>query len=487
MVNDQAMAAVTEPAAQHEPPFAASSLDTLPPPADPLKARREAEYDLGIRPREPKRPSRPPPGADRRGTRVVSSRRHNPFPAIPESPESLTGSGLVAMTDSGMAAASGDALAMVSTEPPDSPQRQSSSRPEGEGKGGLAAASVYSSTLDAVSSAYARVADSDPARMPTPASSTSSATAAAAAAGDGDASATRHGGMATGRPAGAKGVRVTTWSDEVTGGGPAAHGAGGDGGDGGADRGGRDSGLGSEAEELLRLVDEAFLSAKRSNADGASDAAAANVVASDAAAAGAASDPAAEPGGKAAGELLQSSSVTPRAITPRAIVTPRGGRRPQLDAEGVARVHSYKQTGRQNLKPRVPPPAPRPDTAPPPAPTLPDRAAFFAPRAPPTSRSAPSRAPRPAAPPDKDALAVLPHLSAASPTNSPTAARAGDLSAREAAAAPRPTTSPPSVISPRPLLHHDFDFVVAQLAAAHAAPAAAPEAHALCSGLPSGA
>ena len=79
------------------------------------------------------------------------------------------------------------------------------------------------------------------------------------------------------------------------------------------------------------------------------------------------------------------------------------------------------------------------------------------------------------------------NLSAASPTNSPTAARAGDLSAREAAAAPRPTTSPPSVISPRPLLHHDFDFVVAQLAAAHAAPAAAPEAHALCSGLPSGA
>ena len=447
--DDQAAAAVTEPAAQQEPPLAA------PPPADPLKARREAEYDLGIRQRPElgKRPSRPPPGADRRGLRVVSSRGHNPFPSIPESPESLTRSGMVAMTDSGMVAvaASSDALTMVSSESPGSPQRQSSSRAEGEGRGGLAAASVYSSTLDAVSSVYARVTDSDPARMPTPASSAAAAAAAAAAAGDGDPPATRRGGMAAGRPAAAKGVRVTTWSDEVTDGGPAAHGAGRDGSDGRDDRDGRDSGLGSEAEELLRMVDEAFLFAKRGNADGVSDAAAANVVASDAAAAGAASDPAAEAGG----DLLLSSSVTPRAITPR------GGRRPQLDAEGVARVHSYKQTGRQHLKPRVPPPAPRPDTAPPPAPTLPDRAAFFAPRAPPTSRSAPSRAPRPTAPPDTDALEVLPHLSAASPTNSPTAARAGDLSTTRlmaSAAAPRPATSPPSVVSPR--AHHDFDFVV---------------------------
>ena len=209
-------------------------------------------------------------------------------------------------------------------------------------------------------------------------------------------------------------------------------------------------------------VDEAFLFAKHGNADGATDAASANMVASDAAAAGAASDP-------AGGEL------TPRAVTPARGVTPRGGRRPQLDAEGVARVHSYKQTGRQHLKPRVPPPAPRPDTAPPPAPTLPDRAAFFAPRAPPTSRSAPSRAPRPAAPPDTDALEILPHLSAASPTNSPTAARAGDLSARDArliaaAAAPRPATSPPSVISPR--AHHDFDFVVGHSPATGTAAAA---------------
>ena len=425
--------------AQQEPPLAA------PPPADPLKARREAEYDLGIRQRPElgKRPSRPPPGADRRGLRVVSSRGHNPFPSIPESPESMTRSGMVAMTDSGT---SSDGLAMVSSESPGSPQRQSSSRAEGEGRSGLVAASVYSSSLDAVSSVYTRVTDSDPARMPTPASSAAAA-AAAAAAGDGDPPATRRGGMAAGRPAAAKGVRVTTWSDEVTDGGPAAHGAGGDGSDGGDGRDGRDSGLGSEAEELLRMVDEAFLFAKRRNADGVSDAAAA----------GAASDPAAEAAGKAGGDLLLSSSVTPRAITPR------GGRRPQLDAEGVARVHSYKQTGRQHLKPRVPPPAPRPDTAPPPAPTLPDRAAFFAPRAPPTSRSAPSRAPRPTAPPDTDALEVLPHLSAASPTSSPTAARAGDLSTRDArlmasAAAPRPATSPPNVVSRG--AHHDFDFVV---------------------------
>ena len=437
--DDQAAAAVMEPAAQQEPPLAA------PPPADPLKARREAEYDLGIRQRPElgKRPSRPPPGADRRGLRVVSSRGHNPFPSIPESPESLTRSGMVAMADSGT---SSDGLAMVSSESPGSPQRQSSSRAEGEGRSGLVAASVYSSSLDAVSSVYTRVTDSDPARMPTPASSAAAA-AAAAAAGDGDPPATRRGGMAAGRPAAAKGVRVTTWSDEVTDGGPAAHGAGGDGSDGGDGRDGRDSGLGSEAEELLRMVDEAFLFAKRRNADGVSDAAAA----------GAASDPAAEAAGKAGGDLLLSSSVTPRAITPR------GGRRPQLDAEGVARVHSYKQTGRQHLKPRVPPPAPRPDTAPPPAPTLPDRAAFFAPRAPPTSRSAPSRAPRPTAPPDTDALEVLPHLSAASPTSSPTAARAGDLSTRDArlmasAAAPRPATSPPNVVSRG--AHHDFDFVV---------------------------
>ena len=437
--DDQAAAAVMEPAAQQEPPLAA------PPPADPLKARREAEYDLGIRQRPElgKRPSRPPPGADRRGLRVVSSRGHNPFPSIPESPESMTRSGMVAMTDSGT---SSDGLAMVSSESPGSPQRQSSSRAEGEGRSGLVAASVYSSSLDAVSSVYTRVTDSDPARMPTPASSAAAA-AAAAAAGDGDPPATRRGGMAAGRPAAAKGVRVTTWSDEVTDGGPAAHGAGGDGSDGGDGRDGRDSGLGSEAEELLRMVDEAFLFAKRRNADGVSDAAAA----------GAASDPAAEAAGKAGGDLLLSSSVTPRAITPR------GGRRPQLDAEGVARVHSYKQTGRQHLKPRVPPPAPRPDTAPPPAPTLPDRAAFFAPRAPPTSRSAPSRAPRPTAPPDTDALEVLPHLSAASPTSSPTAARAGDLSTRDArlmasAAAPRPATSPPNVVSRG--AHHDFDFVV---------------------------
>ena len=436
--DDQAAAAVMEPAAQQEPPLAA------PPPADPLKARREAEYDLGIRQRPElgKRPSRPPPGADRRGLRVVSSRGHNPFPSIPESPESMTRSGMVAMTDSGT---SSDGLAMVSSESPGSPQRQSSSRAEGEGRSGLVAASVYSSSLDAVSSVYTRVTDSDPARMPTPTSS--AAAAAAAAAGDGDPPATRRGGMAAGRPAAAKGVRVTTWSDEVTDGGPAAHGAGGDGSDGGDGRDGRDSGLGSEAEELLRMVDEAFLFAKRRNADGVSDAAAA----------GAASDPAAEAAGKAGGDLLLSSSVTPRAITPR------GGRRPQLDAEGVARVHSYKQTGRQHLKPRVPPPAPRPDTAPPPAPTLPDRAAFFAPRAPPTSRSAPSRAPRPTAPPDTDALEVLPHLSAASPTSSPTAARAGDLSTRDArlmasAAAPRPATSPPNVVSRG--AHHDFDFVV---------------------------
>ena len=83
MVVDQAAAAaaVTEPAAQQEPP-----------PDDPLKARREAEYDLGIqqRPELGERPSRPPPGADRRGLRVVRSRGHNPFPSIPESPESLT-------------------------------------------------------------------------------------------------------------------------------------------------------------------------------------------------------------------------------------------------------------------------------------------------------------------------------------------------------------------------------------------------------------
>eukprot|EP00964_Phaeocystis_antarctica_P123364 scaffold87021_cov62-Phaeocystis_antarctica.AAC.2 len=116
--DDQATAAVTEPAAQQEPPLAA------PPPADPLEARREAEYDLGIRQRPElgKRPSRPPPGADRRGLRVVSSRGHNPFPSIPESPESqsarspitVTRSGMVAVPDSGIVAVavSSDALAM---------------------------------------------------------------------------------------------------------------------------------------------------------------------------------------------------------------------------------------------------------------------------------------------------------------------------------------------------------------------------------------
>ena len=187
VADDQAAAAVTEPAAQQEPPLAA------PPPADPLEARREAEYDLGIRTRpELKRPSRPPPGADRRGLRVVSSRGHNPFPSIPESPESqsarspitVTRSGMVAVPDSGIVAvaASSDTLVMVSTESPDSPERQSSSRAEGEGRGGLAAASVHSSALDAVSSAYARVIESDPARMPTPAYSAAAAATAAAAA-----------------------------------------------------------------------------------------------------------------------------------------------------------------------------------------------------------------------------------------------------------------------------------------------------------------
>ena len=197
------------------------------------------------------------------------------------------------------------------------------------------------------------------------------------------------------------------------------------------------------------MVDEAFLLAKRSHeSEAALDALrrqcndAAQVPTSDAAAA--------EAGGKAGGGvLLLSSSVTPR------VVTPRGGTRPQLDAEGVARVDSYKQAGRQHLKPRVPPPpAPRANTAPHPAPTLPDRAAFFAPRAPPTSRGAPSRAPRPQPPPDMGALEILPRLSAPSPSTPPTAARADDLSARDA----RPTTSPPSVASPR--AHYDFDFVV---------------------------
>ena len=93
MVIDQtaAAAAVTEPAAQKEPP-----------PDDPTKARREAD-DLGIRQRPElgERPSRPPPGADRRGLRLVRSRGHNPFPSIPESPESLTRS----TTDSGIVVA----------------------------------------------------------------------------------------------------------------------------------------------------------------------------------------------------------------------------------------------------------------------------------------------------------------------------------------------------------------------------------------------
>ena len=360
---------------------------------------------------------------------------------------------MVATTDSGVvvvAASSGSQVA-VSPELPDSPQQQSSSRAEGEGRGGLTAAAVHSSALAAVSSVYARVTESDPARVPTPTSST--AAAAAAAAGDGEPPPTRRGGMA--RPGAAKGVRVASWSDEVTGGGPAAHGAGGDGGDG---SGGRDDGLGSGAEELLRMVDEAFLLAKRSHESETAldalrrqcnDATAAEVSTSDAAAAGAAGDPAAEAGGQS-GELeLLSSSVTPR------VITPRGGTRPQLDAEGVARVDSYKQAGRQHLKPRVPPPpAPRANTAPHPAPTLPDRAAFFAPRAPPTSRGAPSRAPRPQPPPDMGALEILPRLSAPSPSTPPTAARADDLSARDA----RPTTSPPSVASPR--AHYDFDFVV---------------------------
>ena len=142
---------------------------------------------------------------------------------------------MVATTDSGIvvvAASSGSQVA-VSPEPADSPQQQSSSRAEREGRGGL---TVHSSALDAVSSVYARVTDSDPARMPTP---TSSAAAAVAAGGDGEPPPTRRGGMA--RPGAAKGVRVASWSDEVTGGGGAADGAGGDGGDG---SGGRDSGLG---------------------------------------------------------------------------------------------------------------------------------------------------------------------------------------------------------------------------------------------------
>ena len=361
---------------------------------------------------------------------------------------------MVATTDSGIVvvAASRGSQVAVSPEPPDSPQQQSSSRAEGEGRGGLTAAAVHSSALDAVSSVYARVTDSDPARMPTP---TSSADAAAAGGDDddGEPPPTRRGGMA--RPGAAKGVRVASWSNEVTGGGGAADGAGGDGGDG---SGGGDSGLGGEAEELLRMVDEAFLLAKRSHESEAAldalrrqcnDEAAAEVSTSDAAAAGAADDAAAEAGGKAgAGVLLLSSSVTPR------VVTPRGGTRPQLDPEGVARVDSYKQAGRQHLKPRVPPPpAPRSNAAPHAAPTLPDRAAFFAPRAPPTSRGAPSRAPRPPPPPDTGALEILPGLPAPSPTPPPTAARADGLSARDA----RPTTSPPSVASPR--AHYDFDFV----------------------------
>ena len=265
--DDQATAVVTEPAAQQEPPLAA------PPPADPLEARREAEYDLGIRTRpELKRPSRPPPGADRRGLRVVSSRGHNPFPSIPESPESqstrspitVTRSGMVAVPDSGIVAVavSSDALAMVSTESPDSPERQSSSRAEGEGRGGLAAASVHSSALDAVSSAYARVIESDPARMPTPAYSAAAAAAAAAAtaavavAGEGGPppAVRMAGGMAAGRPAAAKGARVTTWSEQLADGGPAVRVVRGDGGDGGD---GEDGGLGSEAEELLRMVEAA--------------------------------------------------------------------------------------------------------------------------------------------------------------------------------------------------------------------------------------
>lgn len=171
------------------------------------------------------------------------------------------------------------------------------------------------------------------------------------------------------------------------------------------------------------MVDEAFLLAKRSHeSEAALDALrrqcndAAQVPTSDAAAA--------EAGGKAGGGvLLLSSSVTPR------VVTPRGGTRPQLDAEGVARVDSYKQAGRQHLKPRVPPPpAPRSNTA---------------------SRGAPSRAPRPPPPPGTGAMETASPLRPLS--HHPSHRRRMDgLSPRDA----RPTTSPPSVASPR--AHYDF-------------------------------
>ena len=157
------------------------------------------------------------------------------------------------------------------------------------------------------------------------------------------------------------------------------------------------------------MVDEAFLLAKRSHeSEAALDALrrqcndAAQVPTSDAAAA--------EAGGKAGGGvLLLSSSVTPR------VVTPRGGTRPQLDAEGVARVDSYKQAGRQHLKPRVPPPpAPRSNTA---------------------SRGRPrvrrARRRRPALAPWR-----LPRHSAPSPTTPPTAA--GWMACRRETLAPPP-------------------------------------------------
>ena len=331
----QTAAAVIEPAAPQEPP--ASSVDT-PPPADPLEANLDGVHI----PETGERPSRPPPGADRRGLRIVSSRGHNPFPPIPESPESQTRSPTRSCSGMAAATASRHSLAMLSAEPPDSPQRQSSLRAEGEGRGGLTAASVAASALAAASasapaltaasaSAYARVTDA----------------------------------TVGGRPPVAKGARAidtearlcdTIWPDEMAGGGPAAR-----------KNADEDCFSGEEAAELLRMVeaaffgslahslhpfappcdpcdpvhalcnplhpagnpvhavpqvDEAFFS-KRGNADGAAgvpatDVAAANVLISDAAASSAAAE--------AGGELLLSSSVTPRRVANA------NAERPQLDA-----------------------------------------------------------------------------------------------------------------------------------------------------------